>query len=335
MNTARQANDERDEACCGAYHADGLRIEPATAAPSPVLEHAIPAPTEPAAPRGTTAGLVQLDGGTFLMGSGDGSGFPADGEGPVREVTLRPFRIDQQAVSNGRFAEFVAGTGYVTDAERFGWSFVFAGFLPAEFPPTRAVAQAPWWRQVFGADWRHPEGPHSSVSERMDHPVVHTSWNDAQAYCRWTGLRLPTEAEWEYAARGGLVQKRFPWGNELRPRGRHMCNIWQGTFPTVNTAEDGFLGTAPVDAYEPNGYGLYNLAGNVWEWCNDWFSPTWHLTAARLDPQGPATGSARVIRGGSYLCHASYCNRYRVAARSSNTPDSSTGHMGFRVAAEA
>ncbi|MBX6365640.1 MAG: formylglycine-generating enzyme family protein [Gemmatimonadetes bacterium] len=269
------------------------------------------------------------------MGSGDGSGFPADGEGPVREVRLRPFRIGRYAVSNARFAEFVAATGYCTDAERFGWSFVFVGFLPANFPPTRAVAEAPWWRQVFGADWRHPEGPHSSIAERMDHAVVHTSWNDAQAYCRWAGVRLPTEAEWEYAARGGLVQKRFPWGDELRPGGRHMCNIWQGTFPTVNTGEDGYVGTAPVDAFEPNGYGLHNVAGNVWEWCNDWFSPTWHRTGARVDPRGPATGSARVIRGGSFLCHASYCDRYRVAARSSNTPDSSTGHTGFRVAADA
>jgi len=283
----------------------------------------------------TTAGMIRLPGGTFLMGTDDRVGFLADGEEPVREIRLNPFWIDPVAVTNERFAAFVAATGYRTVAEREGWSFVFAGLLPDDFPPTRGVAQAPWWRQVFVADWHHPEGPHSSIDDRMNHPVVHVSWDAAAAYCTWAGLRLPTEAEWEYAARGGLVQKRYPWGNDLTPGDEHRCNIWQGTFPSHNTRADGYLGTAPVAAFPPNGYGLFNVAGNVWEWCADWFSPTVHRNGPRANPTGPPFGQARVMRGGSYLCHVSYCNRYRVAARSSNTPDSSTGNLGFRCARDA
>jgi len=271
-------------------------------------------------PRGRHTGLVALPGGTFLMGTDDPDGFPADREGPVRPVEVAPFRIDPHAVSVEHFATFVDTTGFVTEAERYGWSFVFAGLLPDDFPATRALAGAEWWRQVHGADWRHPEGPGSGVDGRMDHPVVHVAWTDALAYCSWAGVRLPTEAEWEYAARGGLEQRRFPWGDELVPGGRHRCNVWQGTFPTTDTGEDGWVGTAPVAAFEPNGFGLFNTSGNVWEWCaDDW----------------DGSGAARVIRGGSYLCHESYCNRYRVAARSSSTPDSSTGNCGFRVAADA
>lgn len=279
--------------------------------------------------------MVRLDGGSFLMGTDDGEGYPDDGEGPVREVCLQPFWIDVAAVSNAQFSFFVEKTGYVTDAERFGWSFVFAGLLPRDFPPTRAAAQTPWWRHVEGASWRHPEGARSSIEGRFDHPVVHVSWGDARAYCEWTDTRLPTEAEWEYAARGGLVQARYPWGDILTPAGRHRMNVWQGTFPTINTREDGYLGTAPVKAFEPNGYGLYNMTGNVWEWCFDWFSATFHVTGGRDNPVGPPKGEQRVMRGGSYLCHRSYCFRYRVAARSSNTPDSSTGNLGFRCARDA
>jgi formylglycine-generating enzyme required for sulfatase activity len=269
------------------------------------------------------------------MGSEDPVGYPADGEGPVRTISLRPFWIDPFAVTNQRFDEFVRATGSVTDAERFGWSFVFAGLLPDNFPETRGVASAPWWRQVEGADWRHPEGPQSSLEGRGDHPVVHVSWRDAMAYCAWAGVRLPTEAEWEYAARGGTEQKRYPWGDELMPDGEHRCNVWQGTFPRDNTTDDGYYGTAPVTAFEPNGYGLYNMSGNAWEWCGDWFSPTFHRNGPRDNPTGPEDGTHRVIRGGSYLCHDSYCFRYRVAARSASTPDSSTGNTGFRVACDA
>ncbi len=276
--------------------------------------------------------MVLLPGGAFFMGADDREGFAADGEGPVREVTLRPFWIDATAVTNARFAAFADATGYVTDAERFGNSFVFGGLLSDDFPETRGVAAAPWWREVPGACWRAPEGPRSDIATRADHPAVHVSWNDATAYCAWAGVRLPTEAEREYAARGGLDRKRYPWGDELTPGGAHMCNIWQGAFPSRNTLDDGFLGTAPADAFPANGYGLRNVAGNAWEWCADWFSPSFHADGPRDNPAGPALGEAKVIRGGSYLCHASYCNRYRVAARSSNTPDSTTGHTGFRCA---
>ncbi|MEX0800840.1 MAG: formylglycine-generating enzyme family protein [Dehalococcoidia bacterium] len=279
--------------------------------------------------------MVRLPGGEFLMGNDDGLAYPSDGEAPVHAVIVAPFWIDPTAVTNARFSAFVEATGYQTGAERLGWTFVFAGLLPDDFPDTRGVAAAPWWRQVHAADWRHPEGPQSLVAERMDHPVVHVSWRDASAYCAWAGLRLPSEAEWEYAARGGLVQKRYPWGDELSPGGRHMCNVWQGEFPRQNTQDDGYYGTAPARSFDPNGFGLYNVSGNAWEWCADWFSPTYYRESPAGDPRGPSGGTARVIRGGSYLCHDSYCFRYRVAARSANTPDSSTGNTGFRCARDA
>ena len=274
-------------------------------------------------------GMVKLPGGSFLMGSADPS-FPQDGEGPVRKVTLHSFWIDVCAVTNKQFERFVQATAYETEAERYGWSFVFYQFLPADQPPTRAVASAPWWRQVRGASWWQPEGPGSNLCGREDHPVVHVSWYDAAAYATWAGKRLPTEAEWEYAARGSLEQAAFPWGDRLVPKGKWRCNIWQGTFPKKNSLKDGYAGTAPVDAFEPNGYGLFNMSGNVWEWCSDWWSAS-HAAAPAENPKGSASGDTKVTKGGSYLCHASYCNRYRVAARTSNTPDSSTGHMGFRL----
>ena len=174
----------------------------------------------------STDGMVSLSGGSFVIGSDDRFAYPEDGETP-REVAVSAFMIDSCAVSNTAFAEFVAATGYVTDAERFGWSFVFGGLLPDDFPPTRAVAAAPWWRQVYEADWRHPEGPHSDIAERADHPVVQVSFNDALNYCAWAGKRLPTEAEWEFAARGGLNRAAFPWGDELEPGGEHRMNVWR------------------------------------------------------------------------------------------------------------
>jgi len=269
------------------------------------------------------------------MGSDSEVGFPADGEGPTREVTLDGFYIDACAVTNQEFLEFVRATDYITDAEVFGWSFVFEDFVHTKDANQikQRVQTTPWWVAVAEANWVRPEGPNSNVFEgRLDHPVTHVSWRDAQAYARWAGKRLPTEAEWEYAARGGLEKARYPWGRELHPNGEHRCNIWQGEFPKSNTGDDGYLQTAPVDAFPPNGYELYNVSGNVWEWCADWFSADYHATEAyeTHNPAGPSEGTQRVMRGGSYLCHESWCNRYRVAARSKNTPDSSTGNIGFR-----
>jgi sulfatase modifying factor 1 len=279
-------------------------------------------------------GLVYLQGGAFLMGTDNPDGFPDDGEGPIRSVTVDPFYIAPYAVTNQQFKAFVEATRYVTEAERFGWSYVF--HLLASEAVQKSVEnvpqQTPWWLVVHGAYWACPEGPDSHVEERLDHPVVHVSWSDAAAYCEWAGVRLPTEAEWEYASRGGLEQKTYPWGDLLKPDADHRCNIWQGKFPVKNNASDGYIGTAPVDAYRPNGYGLYNVSGNVWEWCADWFTPAYHRITAAVNPRQDKPSERRSMRGGSYLCHRSYCNRYRVAARSGNTPDSSTGNCGFRVA---
>jgi len=281
--------------------------------------------------RGSTEGMVRLDGGTSLMGTDDPDGFPSDGEGPVRRVTLAPFHIDRTPVTNRQFRAFVDATGYRTVAERLGSSFVFHNQLPPGADSgVSPVAGLSWWRDVRRADWCHPRGPDSSLDGHGDDPVVHIAWSDAEAYARWAGKRLPTEAEWEYAARGGLEQKRYPWGDELTPGGRHLCNIWQGSFPDHDTGEDGYAGLCPVDAFPPNGFGLLGMTGNTWEWCEDWWSATWHQHAARWNPVGPPGGDRKVIRGGSFLCHDSYCNRYRVAARTSNTPESTMINCGFR-----
>jgi formylglycine-generating enzyme required for sulfatase activity len=277
--------------------------------------------------------MIRLPGGAFLMGTDYPGGFPADGEGPVRPVILSPFAIDVFPVTNDDFGAFVSATGYRTEAEKFGWSFVFWSHIPQSRFQTLVedtVAGAPWWCKVSGACWNRPEGPSSQIDGRENLPVVHVSWNDAAGYAQWAGKSLPTEAQWEYAARGGLEQKLYPWGDELTPDGQHLCNIWQGRFPTRDTGEDGYTGPAPVDAFPPNRYGLYSVTGNVWEWCSDWFQTKFSREPAALDPAGPATGKKKVMKGGSFLCHASYCNRYRVGARTHNTPDSSTANIGFR-----
>lgn len=267
------------------------------------------------------------------MGTATAVAYPSDGETLLHEVQLDAFELDRCAVTNERYAHFVAATGYETAAERFGWSFVFGGLLPDDFEETRAVAATPWWRQVYGADWRHPEGPHSNIDDRADHPVIHISHDDALAFCEWAGARLPTEAEWEMASRDGLEGATFPWGDELEPDGQHRMNVWQGSFPDANTLADGFLGTAPVDSFEPSAsFGLWNMCGNVWEWCADWFDGRYYASSPERNPIGPPRGDGRVMRGGSYLCHVSYCHRYRVGARSGNAPDSSAGNLGFRTA---
>ncbi|XP_055626012.1 formylglycine-generating enzyme [Toxorhynchites rutilus septentrionalis] len=271
------------------------------------------------------AQMSLIPGGTYLVGTNEPM-FPADREGPEKEVTIANFYLDQYEVSNRRFQKFVDKTKYVTEAERFGDSFVFQQFLSAEkrekYTDFR-VASAPWWYKIEGASWRHPEGDTTKgIDDRFDHPVVHVSWNDAVAYCGWLGKRLPTEIEWEVACRGGRKQKLFPWGNKLMPKNNHYTNIWQGDFPDSNHAEDGFDGTCPVDKFPQNAYELYNIVGNVWEWTAD-------LWDEREDVKPPN----RVKKGGSYLCHQSYCYRYRCAARSQNTEDSSAGNLGFRCAA--
>jgi formylglycine-generating enzyme len=264
------------------------------------------------------------------MGTNYRHAFAADGVGPVRPVSLSPFSIDTYPVTNAEFAAFVEETGYISDSERFGWSFVFWSHIPAaRFSALvrDTVAAAPWWCQVPGASWRSPGGPGSDIRDRPRYPVVHVSWNDASAYAAWAGQSLPTQ--WEYAARGGLEQKLYPWGDDLTPDGRHLCNIWQGEFPRRDTAEDGYAGTCPVDAFPPNGFGLYSMTGNVWEWCADWFTPSFTSELVQ-DPIGPGRGQTKVMKGGSFLCHASYCNRYRVSAHTSNTPDSAASNVGFR-----
>lgn len=273
---------------------------------------------------------VQIPGGSSLIGT-DRPVFAVDEEGPLRKTKLKPFRIGRTSVTNAEFARFVAATNYVTEAERFGWSFVFHLQLPEDFQPTLGVAGLEWWRRVEGAYWRDVLGPGSAEAHlHPDHPVVHMSYNDALAYATWAGGRLPSEAEWEHAARGGLGNVRYPWGDD-EPNDTDFtpCNIWQGEFPRHNTCLDGYLATAPAQGFQPNGYGLYNMCGNVWEWISDPFKLKSLKREAKMRMQ--AQKGWRLSKGGSFLCHASYCHRYRIAARMSNSPDSSTTHTGFRV----
>ena len=270
--------------------------------------------------------MVLLKSAEFLMGSEDKTTYTADKECPVKKIKVNSFLIDKYAVSNKEFSNFVNESNYISDAEKLEWSYVFYQFINPKFSKEilGKAENAPWWLAIQGANWKNPEGPGSSIQNRLNHPVIHISWNDANNYCKWANKRLPTEAEWDYAARGGLSQKTFPWGNCLNPSGKHLCNIWQGNFPKTNLAKDGYIGTAPVNEYKPNNFGLFNMVGNVWEWCqNSWDNKDGTLNTRK-------TINQKTIRGGSYLCHKSYCNRYRVSARSSNSVNSSTGNLGFR-----
>ena len=274
--------------------------------------------------------VVELVGGKFLMGARERV-MPEDGEYPARAVKIRPFKIDACAVTNIRFAKFISETGYITDAENYGWSFVFFSLLARPDAHER-LAGLEWWRRVEGARWDRPEGPGSDVQDRMDHPVTQISWNDATAFASWAGGRLPTEAEWEFAAQAGQKQARYPWGDAEPDDTTFLpCNIWQGRFPHNNTSADGHIGTAPVRSYDPNPFGLYNMVGNTWEWNADAYRIRSLSKSAKLINAEATQTGGRVVKGGSFLCHKSYCYRYRIAARSFNTPDTTLSHTGFRL----
>lgn len=295
-------------ACCGPSRDAGSapKGEDGALSEAPLAALAAAAPTQ--------LRLVALPGGTYRMGSEDPAAYPEDGEGPVREVSVAGFAIGATTVTVAEFAAFVVDSGYPTDAERHGSSLVFAGLLAGGLlERCPAVAEAPWWRQVAGATWFRPEGPGSSVEDRTDHPVIHVSHRDALAYADWVGARLPSEVEWEYAARGGLDQQPFPWGGAREPDGVPRMKTFSGSFPDGPTDR---VGTEPATAFPPNAFGLHNMTGNVWEW-----------TASSV-----ADDARPVLRGGSYLCHDSYCRRYRTSARTSATAETSLGHTGFRLA---
>lgn len=277
----------------------------------------------------TRPATVTVPGGTALLGTRTPF-IAGDGEGPLRKAKLRPFAMDATTVTNARFARFVETTGYVTEAERIGWSFVFWAHVPASIPESRALPEAPWWRAIENASWAAPNGPGTEGACHPDHPVTQVSWGDARAFAAWAGGRLPTEAEWEHAARGGLGDVPFPWG-EADPTddGPYRCNIWQGNFPRHNSAADGWETTAPAQSFAPNGYGLFNMVGNVWEWTADAYRVRSLKKAVKTQLAGMK--GYRLSKGGSFLCHRSYCYRYRIAARSGTSPDSATTHHGFRL----
>ncbi len=304
---------------------------------------------DPARPGADSGGMAWIPGGRFRMGSDEA----ADAR-PIREVEVDGFWIDRTEVTNADFARFVAATGYVTLAERPVDPKLYPGADPSGLVPGSIVFRPPtgpvdrdrplsWWAYVPGADWRHPGGPGTGIEGRGSDPVVQVCWDDAVAYAGWAGKRLPTEAEWEYAARGGLDQARYAWGDELRPGGRWMANIHQGRFPGANTAEDGFEATAPVGSFPANGFGLHDMSGNVWEWCADWYRPDAYATAPGRNPAGPLSSDdpeepgvpKRVQRGGSFLCGDDYCVRYRAGARGKGEPGSAASHTGFRCARSA
>ena len=273
---------------------------------------------------------VSIPGGTALTGTSRPV-IAIDEEGPLRRKKLKGFRMGETAVTNAQFAGFVTATNYVTEAERFGWSFVFWAQVGAEVGPTQGVKDVEWWRRIDGANWHDINGPGTAERAwRPEDPVVHVSWNDARDYAAWVGGRLPTEAEWEHAARGGLGDVAFPWGDRPPDDSSFFpCNIWQGRFPQENKCLDGYETTAPARSFSPNGHGLYNMAGNVWEWCAEPFRIRSQRRSARQ--RKASTRGFKVAKGGSFLCHHSYCFRYRIAARTSNSPDSTTTHTGFRV----
>jgi formylglycine-generating enzyme required for sulfatase activity len=289
-------------------------------------------------------GMVWVPGGDFWMGDDS-----HPDSLPLHRVHVDGFWMDRTEVTSAQFARFVEATGYVTVAEKKPDPRQFPDAPPDKLHPFSAVFTPPkcpcelddhlqWWKAVAGADWRHPEGPDSNLDGRESHPVVHVCWNDAVAYAKWAGKRLPTEAEWEFAARGGLDRKRYVWGDELTPGGKWQANIWQGHFPNENNAEDGFRGTAPVGSFPANGFGLYDMSGNVWEWCADWYRPDYYEHSPSRNPAGPADSydplepgtPKRVQRGGSFLCTDQYCTGYLPGARGKGDVEGGSSNVGFR-----
>ena len=272
---------------------------------------------------------VLISGGSAMVGTKKAL-IKDDGESPLRRKMLRPFLISSTTVTNAQFQSFVKATGYVTEAERIGWSFVFWSDVPKNFGPTQGVPGLDWWRKIEGSTWKSIHGPGSEDATLSDHPVVQVSYRDALAYADWVGGRLPSEAEWEHAARGGLGDVMYPWGDQP-PNDRDFtpCNVWQGSFPHKNLACDGHIHTAPAKAFAPNNYGLYQMVGNVWEWTSD----TYRVKSlkSQVKKRLEQMKGFQLSKGGSYLCHKSYCFRYRIAARSGTSPDSAAPHHGFRV----
>jgi len=341
-------------AACGESTPAAGADQPAKAAGSPASQWPAKAKASarsPAAGKPSTAGMIWVPGGEAQLGSQDGNP-----DAPIHTVRVSGFWIDQAEVTNAQFAQFVAATGFVTDAEKTPSSEDLPG-VPAEALVAGSLVFAPppdavdlrefwaWWSYVPGACWRHPTGPGSSILGREDHPVVHVSWRDAASYAKWANKRLPTEAEWEYAARAGLDRNRYVWGEQQKVKGRWPANIWQGEFPRTNTQEDGFAKTAPVRAFAPNRLGIHGMSGNVWEWCHDWYHPRGYGDPDRtsVDPLGPSISydpdepgaQKRVMRGGSYLCSDVYCLGYLPGTRMKSTPDTSLCHTGFRCVADA
>lgn len=273
---------------------------------------------------------IKIDGGRAFLGTNTPQ-IPDDGESPLRRKNIKPFIIGATTVTNAQFAVFIRETGYVTETEKFGWSYVFHSHVPKSVGLTRGVQGLPWWRQVQGANWYDVLGPNSHAFHwQADHPVVHVTWNDAVAFAQWAGGRLPTELEWEHAARGGLADSKYCWGDKNPNDTDYFpCNIWQGQFPYANTAKDNYERTAPAKSFAPNGYGLYNMLGNVWEWTSDDF--TIKSLKKSVKEKLSHMQDYKLSKGGSFLCHASYCYRYRIAARSGTSPDTSTPHQGFRM----
>ncbi len=313
---------------------------------------------DPTPPGPATEGMVWIPGGEFRMGTEevDYKGEPFADCLPVHRVYVDGFWMDKTEVTNEQFAVFVKATGYTTVAEKQPDPKDFPPDVPREkLKPFSAVFKKPapgtpidrgnleeWWKLEYGASWQHPEGPSSNIRGREKHPVVHICYEDALAYCKWAGKRLPSEAEWEFAARGGLEQKKFTWGDDLKPNGKWQANAWQGNFPVENTCEDGYETTAPVGSFPPNNYGLYDMAGNVWEWCADWYRGDYYKHSPRKNPTGPDFSfdlgdheQKRVQRGGSFLCSANYCERYIVGTRHPGEPKSAANHIGFRCVKDA